>query len=373
MAAAGQPPSVSNTFGSAYIGAMIMMILYGITCLQTYMIFIRYPKDSASTKWLSVMVSLHSLSSMFSLLTRLKGHGNFSCCTCLSYDVPLFDYELRESARIIRRCLLSLGTNVAIAFVVQCFFTFKIHGLSGKNWWLTGPILVVVVLHLGFGMETMAEFFVKKQLNRLPELTYIAALPFAIAAVLSDIAITGALCYLLQHNRTSFKSTNKLIDYLIIYAINRCLLTSVMAVVEVIVFVTLPGTFWFLAIDFVIGKCYANSLLATLNSRSALRGKGYDTEGMTISSSDEGVEHTGIEIAHVTPSMLSRSRAATQNGQVSLNFDVSRSRASRTTETESMELKEMKTPTKSRTHTTISVKAEESTNTEDDAGDFRTL
>lgn len=32
-----------------------------------------------------------------------------------------------------------------------------------------------------------------------------------------------------------------------------------------------PNSLWFIAIDFVIGKLYANSLLATLNTRNALR------------------------------------------------------------------------------------------------------
>lgn len=43
------------------------------------------------------------------------------------------------------------------------------------------------------------------------------------------------------------------------------------AVGEVIAFSASPNTLWFLAVDFVIGKLYANSLLATLNSRQSLK------------------------------------------------------------------------------------------------------
>ncbi|KAH8117679.1 hypothetical protein DFH11DRAFT_851797 [Phellopilus nigrolimitatus] len=178
----------------------------------------------------------------------------------------------------------------------------------------------------------------------MKELTFIAALPFAIAAVLSDIVIAASLCYLLQHRKTTFRSTNILLNYLIVYAINRCLLTSVIAVVEVIVFAASPNTYWFLAIDFVIGKCYANSLLATLNSRAALRGKGLSTDGFDPPSL-ERTTYSGFEVADVTPSMLSssRSRMTSQNERVSLNFNVPRSSAH---ETEANELRQPKRETR---------------------------
>jgi Family of unknown function (DUF6534) len=54
----------------------------------------------------------------------------------------------------------------------------------------------------------------------------IAAVPFGIAAVLSDIIIAVALCVLLGSNRSSFDDTNSMINKLIVFAINRCILTS---------------------------------------------------------------------------------------------------------------------------------------------------
>ncbi|EJD06420.1 uncharacterized protein FOMMEDRAFT_144475 [Fomitiporia mediterranea MF3/22] len=329
MASTAAAVSVKDTFGSAYIGAMIMMILYGITCLQTYLFFFNYPKDSLPIKFLvSVLWVLDTFH--ISLVSHTMYHyliTNFN-------NVPALDIEVWSLP-------LSLGMNVVIAFLVQCFFTHKIHGLSGRNWWITVPTALFVVAHFGFGIETMVEFFIKGEFRRLSELLYYAALPFAITAIISDVAITAALCYLLQHKKTSFQSTNTLINYLILYAINRCLLTSIMAIVEVIVFVTLPNTFWFLAIDFIIGKCYVNSLLATLNSRHALRGKGLDMDSRGKLSTEDGFSPTTIEIAGVTPSMISRSRMQTQTG----NMSSSCGGTSRTTETKSIELKELKTPT----------------------------
>jgi len=50
--------------------------------------------------------------------------------------------------------------------------------------------------------------------------------PFGAAAIFSDIMIAATLCIILDHNRTGFENTNTLINKLIIYAINRCILTS---------------------------------------------------------------------------------------------------------------------------------------------------
>ncbi|EEB92336.1 hypothetical protein MPER_09172 [Moniliophthora perniciosa FA553] len=80
-----------------------------------------------------------------------------------------------------------------------------------------------------------------------------------------------------------------LIRTLMIYAVNRCLLTSAVAIVEVIVFIATPGSLWFIAIDFVIGKLYANSLLASLNSRNALRAQSSQSGAFISADASTGI------------------------------------------------------------------------------------
>ncbi|KAM6491313.1 hypothetical protein JOM56_013552 [Amanita muscaria] len=100
--------------------------------------------------------------------------------------------------------------------------------------------------------------------------------PFGTFAVLSDIAVAAALIFVLQNSSTGFSGarfsrTKRLVDTLTIYAIHRCLLTTVVAIAETIVYAVKPHSFYFLAIDFSIGKLWSNSLLATLNSRNHVR------------------------------------------------------------------------------------------------------
>ena len=72
-------------------------------------------------------------------------------------------------------------------------------------------------------------FFKKNHLEaRLFKLSVqlIAAVPFGVATVLSDIIIAIALCVLLGSNRSEFDDTNNVINKLMVFAINRCILTS---------------------------------------------------------------------------------------------------------------------------------------------------
>jgi len=166
----------------------------------------------------------------------------------------------------------SIATNVVIAFIVQCFFTKQIFLLCSpqKRWWVTGIIAITVLAHFVFGLETVIFFAIKKEFMRLKEVTLMAVVPFGTATVLSDIIIAIALCVLLGSNRSSFKDsdTNNIINKIIVFVISRGILLSAVAVAETIVFSVQPNSLYSLAIDFVIGKVYANSLLVALNSRA---------------------------------------------------------------------------------------------------------
>ena len=79
-----------------------------------------------------------------------------------------------------------------------------------------------------FKEVTVGAIFLFKSEARLIKslIQLIAAVPFGISTVLSDIIIAIALCVLLGSNRSSFDDTNNIINKLIIFAINRCILTS---------------------------------------------------------------------------------------------------------------------------------------------------
>ncbi|KIK66285.1 hypothetical protein GYMLUDRAFT_239265 [Collybiopsis luxurians FD-317 M1] len=117
---------------------------------------------------------------------------------------------------------------------------------------------------------------------------FAAAIPYVVFGILSDASIALSLCLLLnenRHSRDAVEKTNSVITKLIIYAINRFLLLLVLAVVQIIVYIQNPSNLVWLALDFVSGTLYANSLLASLNFRKSLRQRlRNDGEPVTTSS-----------------------------------------------------------------------------------------
>jgi len=257
---------LANTFGSAYIGAMVALVLYGITTLQTYLYYNYYPNDDWGLKslvailWIAETLQITFVNRFMYIylinhfgdpLALLKGHWTL---------------------------YISILCNLFIATLVQTFFATRIHALA-KKLWLTGIIGFLILAHIAFGIETVVRSFQLEFFTELPKIEFNSALPFAISAVVPDVLISASLCYFLKSgkdNITGIRSTEIMINLLMKYAINRTLLTSAAAIAELVLYAVLPNSFAFLAVDFCIGKLFANTLLATLNARKYVRGMGTD-------------------------------------------------------------------------------------------------
>ncbi|KAF8896846.1 hypothetical protein CPB84DRAFT_1748141 [Gymnopilus junonius] len=299
--------------GATLVGTFVTCMLYGLTVLQvseyflawnlirikfqTYFYYTYYPKDPTQTKLLVAFIWF--IDTLHIVFTHI----------------------------IIWSLFASVLLNTIIACIVQIlvketefvsYFLMRIFQLSPDKvrWWVTSIIIQRGLIFLRFYLvpETVTLMLIKKEFAKLAQINFYAATPFAIFAVLSDFMITGALIYFLHGHRTTFRKTNTLVSKLIVYAINRCLLTAIVEIAECIVyqgstnlfiteFSTLTKSLWFLSIDFVIGKLYANSLLATLNSRRMLTSRHKSTVGsvhmsrLDFRSSHDGASHV-IELSN---------------------------------------------------------------------------
>ncbi|KAF9069251.1 hypothetical protein BDP27DRAFT_1325878 [Rhodocollybia butyracea] len=244
MALPTPPPPANETFGTMLICALVSMGLYGITTLQAYFYFLNYGYDRIGMKALVgvvwVLDTVHSALMCFTMYHYL----------IIGYVQPM----VFESG--MWSLFGSIACNVIVAFISQCFFTKRIHILSPPNFKLffSIPIACIVVCHFVFGIDTVIQFSIKKQFALLNEATNDSVIPFGVFAILSDILIALALVLLLRQNQTEFEETKSLIRKLIVYAINRCILTSVIAVIEVVLFMSFPGSMYSFAFDFIIGK-----------------------------------------------------------------------------------------------------------------------
>ncbi|KAI6003126.1 hypothetical protein EDD15DRAFT_2361003 [Pisolithus albus] len=178
--------------------------------------------------------------------------------------------------------------------ITSSFFAYKIYYLCRPQvkWLVTAPIILFVLAHFGFGIEAEIAVltFTNNEFSSLPTIKVVlltenllyqltghyfqfyALIPCATVIVLAEVLITLSLCILLYDSgsHSVFPRTKHLLNILIIYVVNRCLLTLLVALAELITLIDNQDA-WAMGVDFNIGKLYANSLLASLNTRQYLR------------------------------------------------------------------------------------------------------
>ncbi|KIO09785.1 hypothetical protein M404DRAFT_290357 [Pisolithus tinctorius Marx 270] len=209
---------IPDGFGSALIGGLISAMLYGITTLQTYVYYMHYAEDAPTTKFLVAAIWI---------LDTI--HISFICHMLYYYLIT--NYGVPTSLeRIVWSFPASLLVNVLVVCIVQCI-------LTQARFYAVAPALAIVAL--------------------------------------VEVLITVSLCVLFYDggSRSGFPRSKRLFHTLTIYAINRCCLTLLVTVAELAVNLDQLNN-WTIGLDFIIGKSvYANSLLASLNSREHLRSK----------------------------------------------------------------------------------------------------
>jgi len=151
-------------------------------------------------------------------------------------------------------------------FIAQAHFARTIYQLHRKNIILPVTILVLSLVALGCGMAQVGSIVGidrYEQLGSTSDTTNTQA-AFSLAA---DMLITFGLCWRLTKSRTGIQSTNNVLNFLIMTTINRGVFTMMFAVLNIILFLSQPGTFYFMLALLLSDKFYMNSMLAILNTR----------------------------------------------------------------------------------------------------------
>ncbi|KAF9459749.1 hypothetical protein BDZ94DRAFT_992969 [Collybia nuda] len=163
-----------------------------------------------------------------------------------------------------------LALSMAISGITETFLAYRVWLLSDRHCLLTSILLTLALLHFASGEVSAIQFLLLKRFARFSSVKVPSVLRLASAA-LCDTGIAFSLCYFLHKKRTGYRRTDEIIDYLILFAINSGLLTSVTSVACLITYLVVPKTWVYLALCFLISRLYANTFLCSLNSRQILR------------------------------------------------------------------------------------------------------
>jgi len=107
-------------------------------------------------------------------------------------------------------------------------------------------------------------------------------------SVLTDVVITVGLGYYLRALNRGLSQTKKMLSTIVSFADHNGVLTCVVTLASLICWVIMPSNLVYLGLHFTIGKCYSNSLLATLNMRDYVKrsaGTSVEIVNVTVPSS----------------------------------------------------------------------------------------
>ncbi|EJF55978.1 hypothetical protein DICSQDRAFT_184061 [Dichomitus squalens LYAD-421 SS1] len=244
---------IGKTYGSVLLGTYLSLILYGGLLHQTYRYFGAYPDDKIGIRIIvSVTVLLETV------------HTAVSTYICLDIS------NLRE---------------LNLRFFAHRAYVF---GNQYRPWMR----LVVVLLFLAFGFSLGSTFvgylrpshYIGISGIRAPWLDPCAtALP-----VFADIIMTTVLIRALHLSRSGIKSTDSLLDRVILYTVTTGLLTSGCMILLFVTELVFPGGLLYAGVSFVSIKLYTNSLLAALNTRQSLRDAAFHPSGIKVFGSGFG-------------------------------------------------------------------------------------
>ncbi|KAJ7264619.1 hypothetical protein C8J57DRAFT_1718516 [Mycena rebaudengoi] len=220
--------------GCLLIASWANMVLFTLQGVQTCRYFIRYPKDT----WFNKISVLGALASDFMTV--------FACLSVNYLYLPVLPPVLADS-------------------------TLKLH--AGRSNGCGCPLIAPFIFTglVGAGATATHIFINPSYTERDAVVRYVPIWLSGSAA--TDVIITGLLVWTFRTLKTNFVSTTELLRCLSITSVRNGSITTVMTLINLVVFTLQPETNSAVMIEMTIGRIYTLSMLANLNNRTLLVGQ----------------------------------------------------------------------------------------------------
>ncbi|RPD69294.1 hypothetical protein L226DRAFT_280182 [Lentinus tigrinus ALCF2SS1-7] len=258
---AGNP--AEGVMGGLLVSIFFACILYGMTTLQAFMYYQKYPNDIPLLRFLVTAVwileTVHTAFCMqFVYAYLISGFADFANFIAVHWSVGV-----------------AIASSVAVALCVQGYYTWRVYVVSGRFALWSAVIAFCALARVGFGIGSTCLTYIYPNWLQLRELKVgLATVSGGLgAAALVDLLVALTLTFYLKRNRTGFhKESNSMVNKILVYTVNTGAITGAAS----------------------LTKLYANSFLGSLNARTHLRNASQNTGGgrMFSSNSRGGPEFT---------------------------------------------------------------------------------
>ncbi|KAF8180525.1 hypothetical protein K438DRAFT_1976714 [Mycena galopus ATCC 62051] len=235
--------------GPILAGTQFNWALLGLLTLQVYNFHVKFPNERL---WLSLVL----VSSFLYVSNQLSGRS----------------FSVGETLECFRN---SHGLNALSPFSQGwIFFAWRIYVLGGQTsrfvLGICGLIIVINLLQSSLSMITgVIHANTSSQLAEIPGLI-LAAKICLLGSAICDVVITATMVVLLNHYRklAPWTKTDSLLTKLIYHTVQTGAITSIVAIAEIVLFLTYPEYLYHEVSGFILGKMYSDIVLTSLNARS---------------------------------------------------------------------------------------------------------
>ncbi|KDR74783.1 hypothetical protein GALMADRAFT_249674 [Galerina marginata CBS 339.88] len=253
------PVEVHSTLGALLIGLIVSCCLFGVSTVQAYIYYANFPKDRVSLKAMVTTVWLCELAH----------------CICICHGVYYITVNEYQNPAALLLLPKSFGGAISlsgiIGTIVQIFLVERVRVVSGKLFisllcWALALVrcgLTFLLTAETWRMHSVAEF--------MAQWKWLSGLVLALCSVV-DLFLALSLCYYLDAQKVNgFRSTSLAIDKITTWTLQTGILTSFIGSLALVCFFVMPNNFIWLGIFMSLARVFSNTLLATLNGRTALR------------------------------------------------------------------------------------------------------
>ncbi|KAF7309439.1 Glycoside hydrolase [Mycena indigotica] len=274
--------TVALAYGPILVGGCVAFLLSGIVAVQCIIFFKLYPDESRlKTGLVAGVWTLDVAQTVFIIASFIDyfivHFGDMAFCQIIPWSIAL------------TILLTALQTCV-----VHLFYAAKIYRSSAGNWFITAPIVLFAFLRVGAAVAATAEMLrIRRWVafeHGIPHFLFTAGLTLSAA---TDAIITLCLCYYLRQIRRISTSSvmDSVLNKLTLYTLENGFVTFLTTMATLLLWLFLDNTGIPLALHFVLGKLYPNSLLVLLNTRKSLREMHAGDPGIAIQPHTDSTHH----------------------------------------------------------------------------------
>ncbi|KAJ7875651.1 hypothetical protein B0H13DRAFT_1632580, partial [Mycena leptocephala] len=251
-------------FGPMLIGVLLNTTLYGV-CVPILSTFPRIKSLSRDRLWFRMLV----------LYLVVVETANVLCDIGLIYEPLIIRYATPQAlmvspirdesnALIVPKLNLSLTyeiNQVLVSTPIQLFIAWRVRIVT-RSAMLPILISVLAMVSFGGGIAVTTIVSLHPNFSDFPSFKP-EVITWLVSTSACDVLLTGSLVYSLWIRKTSVIATDSYLNKIIRLTVQTGFITAAAALLDMFLYIFMPGTTLNFIFDYPLSKLYTNALLST--------------------------------------------------------------------------------------------------------------